>query len=249
MSSQRAERSQFVPARPQKKLRRAEKAIENRRALLRAASKVVARYGYAEASVARITQEAGFAQGTFYLYYKTRQDLLDEVLPFTGEELSKFIRQRVKGAKDAFEVEELSFRAAFDYLQKNPGFYRMLNEAEFSAPRGFKAQFDNAASRYLTSLKRSRDRGELRAYEPRELEVLAYILMGIRFYIYLRFVKSEGGKTLRLPDWVVRTYMKFIRHGLDAGSRRVNGRSILARVTGVRRGGQAVEGPPGGGKQ
>lgn len=240
MSSQAERLAQSPGRRPQKKLRRAEKAMENRRALLRAASKVVARYGYAEASVARITQEAGLAQGTFYLYYNTRQDLLDEVLPFTGEQLSDFIRQRVKGAEDAFDVEELSFRAAFDYLQRNPGFYRMLNEAEFSAPRGFKAQFDNAASRYLASLKRSKDRGELRGYEPRELEVLAYILMGIRFYIYLRFVKAEAGKTLRLPDWVVKTYMKFIRNGLDAESHRMNGRSSVARVAGAARGRQAI---------
>ena len=56
-----------------KKLRRAEKAIENRRAFLRAGAKVVAKYGYAEASIARIAEEAGLAQGTFYLYFPTRQ--------------------------------------------------------------------------------------------------------------------------------------------------------------------------------
>lgn len=206
--------------RPRKRrLRRAEKAAENRRALLRAAAKVVGKYGYAEASVARITQEAGLAQGTFYLYYDSRQHMLDEVLPYVGNELSAYIRARVKGSKDAFDVEEQSFRAAFDYLHKNPGFYRTLNEAEFAAPRGFKAQFQQAANRYLMSLTRSWDRGELRGYEPRELEVLVYMLMAIRFYLYLRFVKSERGRSHRLPEWVINTYMKFIRYGLQAPSK------------------------------
>lgn len=203
-----------------KKLRRAEKAIRNRNALLRAGAKVVARYGYAEASIARIAEEAGLAQGTFYLYFPTRQALLDEVLPFVGERLSEHIRRRVKGATNAFEVEELSFRAAFDFLHDNPGFYRMLNEAEFAAPRGFSTQFENAAGRYLASLKRSSGRGELPGYEPRELEVLVYMLMAVRFYIYLRFVKGNGGKTARLPAWVLRTYMKFIRSGLNASPER-----------------------------
>lgn len=199
-----------------RKPRRAEKAAENQKALLQAAAKVVGKYGYTEASIARITQEAGLALGTFYRYYDSRQDMLDEVLPYVGNELSAFIRGRVKGAKNAFEVEEQSFRAAFDYLHKNPGFYRMLNEAEFAAPRGFTTQFQQSASRYLRSLGRSRGRGELKGYEPRELEVLVYMLMAIRFYLYLRFMKSDSGQIRRLPEWVVDTYMKFIRHGLHA---------------------------------
>ena len=199
-----------------KGLRRAEKAVATRAALLRAAESVVARYGYGEASVARITREAGLAQGTFYLYFSSRQALLDEVLPFAGERLSAYIREHVKGARNTLELEESSFRAAFAYLHENPGFYRMLNEAEFSAPKGFDTQFRNAADRYLASLKRSQGRGELVGYEERELEVLVYMLMAVRFYIYLRFVRRGRGKTKRLPDWVVRTYMKFIRSGMGA---------------------------------
>src|SRR4051812_26598723 len=83
-----------------RKMPRAEKAIENRNALLRAAAKVVGEGGYQQASIARITREAGLAHGTFYLYFDNRQDMLDAVLPFVGEELSLFIRQRVSGARD-----------------------------------------------------------------------------------------------------------------------------------------------------
>src|SRR5688572_1389657 len=80
-----------------RKVPRAEKAIENRNALLQAAAKVVGEVGYQEASIARITREAGLAHGTFYLYFDSRQDMLDAVLPFVGEELSLFIRQRASG--------------------------------------------------------------------------------------------------------------------------------------------------------
>ena len=171
--------------------------------------------GYAQASIAAITQAAGLAQGTFYLYFDSRQDVLDQVLPFVGDDLLASIRPRIKGAKSALEVEEQSFRAAFDYLYRNPGFYRTLNEAEFAAPKGFDAHFQNLASRYLASLKRSRKRGELQGYEPRELEVIVYMLMAVRFYVYLRFVKAAGRKkTAPLPEWVIQAYMKFISHGL-----------------------------------
>jgi AcrR family transcriptional regulator len=197
-----------------RKVPRAEKAIENRNALLRAAAKVVGEVGYQQASIARITREAGLAHGTFYLYFENRQDMLDAVLPFVGEELSLFIRQRVSGARDGFEVEERSFRAAFEYLGRNPGFYRTLNEAEFAAPAGFDKHFSSTADRYLKSLKRSKDNGELTGYSSRELEVLVYMLMAVRFYLYLRFVKADGGEEGRLPEWVAKTYLKFLRGGL-----------------------------------
>jgi len=57
-------------------------------------------------------------------------------------------------------------------------------------------------------------RGELASYAARELEVIAYMLMAVRFYLYLRFVKGDGGDGGRLPEWVTRTYMKFLRGGL-----------------------------------
>ena len=197
-----------------RKVPRAVKAIENRNALLQAAAKVVGEVGYQGASIARITREAGLAHGTFYLYFDTRQEMLDAVLPFVGEELSLFIRQRASGARDGIEVEERSFRAAFEYLARNPGFYRTLNEAEFAAPAGFEKHFSGTADRYLNSLKRTKDNGELADYSVRELEVIVYMLMAVRFYLYLRFVKDDGGEDGHLPEWVVQTYLKFLRGGL-----------------------------------
>jgi AcrR family transcriptional regulator len=214
ITARRSAPTQGAQLLPKKKLRRAEKSAENRNSLLRAAAKVVGEHGYSEASIARITQEAGLAQGTFYLYFDTRQDILEAVLPFVGKGLSAFIRDRVKGSVTALEVEEKSFRAAFEYLRLNPGFYRTLNEAEFSAPKGFATQYRSTARSYLRSLKRSKKRGELAAYSDRELEVLVYMLMAVRFYLYLRFVKSEGKDGGRLPEWVVKTYLKFIQKAL-----------------------------------
>ena len=211
---------------------RAEKAIENRNALLRAAAKVVGEVGYQQASIARITREAGLAHGTFYLYFDTRQEMLDAVLPFVGEELTLFIRQRASGARDGLDLEERSFRAAFEYLARNPGFYRTLNEAEFAAPAGFERHFSSTAGRYLNSLKRSKDNGELSEYSSRELEVLAHMLMAVRFYLYLRFVKADGGDDGRLPEWVVQTYLKFLRGGLAfesaATAKKARGRNSKA---------------------
>lgn len=47
------------------KLNRVERNAWTKQKIFEAATKVVGRYGYAEASVARITEQAGVAQGTF----------------------------------------------------------------------------------------------------------------------------------------------------------------------------------------
>lgn len=198
--------------RPAKKPR-AERVKENRRALERAAAEIVGERGYEATSIARITERAGLAHGTFYRYFESRQDLFDQLLPDIGNELIDFLKSRTSGANNVMDVEERGLRGFFDFLQANPGFYRLLNEAEVAAPSAFEHHIKNLAAHYVASLERSRARGELSGFEARELEVLAFVLMAARFYIYLRFSKTADGPQ-PIPDWVVDTYMKFITHGL-----------------------------------
>jgi TetR/AcrR family fatty acid metabolism transcriptional regulator len=54
---------------------RAEKAL----AILRAAAKVFARSGYFNAKVSDVAREAGVADGTVYLYFKNKDDLLRSI--------------------------------------------------------------------------------------------------------------------------------------------------------------------------
>ncbi|MGY3691726.1 AcrR family transcriptional regulator [Bradyrhizobium sp. USDA 3240] len=192
---------------------RSERVKENRRALVQAAAEIVGERGYEATSIAKITERAGLAHGTFYRYFESRQDLFDQLLPDVGDELIDFLKGRASGASNLMDVEERGLRGFFDFLLENPGFYRLLNEAEVSAPSAFDHHVTNLAAHYVTALERSRARGELVGYEPRELEVLAYILMAARFYMYLRFSKTASGPQ-PIPDWVVATYMKFITHGL-----------------------------------
>src|SRR5436190_19266702 len=79
------------------KLNRVERNAWTKRKIFDAATKIVGKYGYAEASVARITEEAGVAQGTFYNHFESRQELLDRLLPKIGTDMVYFIRERKIG--------------------------------------------------------------------------------------------------------------------------------------------------------
>lgn len=201
-----------APEKPTRRPTRQERAEKTRMKILRAAAKVVGQYGYADASIGRITEAANIAQGTFYLYFKSRQELFDVLLPYVGRDMLEFIREKVRGAASYYEVEERGFRAFFGYLLKNPGFVRVLNEAEVAAPAAHAEHMRVLSEVYVKSLQRSIDNGEIRSFAPEELETVAYIFQGARSYLYLCHIKGKNRK--KLPESVVQTYMKLVRDGL-----------------------------------
>ncbi|MCL4764950.1 MAG: TetR/AcrR family transcriptional regulator [Hyphomicrobiaceae bacterium] len=194
---------------------RADRALETRRKLIDAAAKVVGAEGYANASVAKITALAEIAQGTFYNYFASQQDLFDHLLPELGGELLDFIRARV-GNAEGLRREEIGFRAFFDFLAQRPEFYRILNEAETFSPKAFHDHMRNMAAGYMRALSRSHADGAMPGFETRELEVIVYMLLAARNYLSFRYV-YDSGRARRLPAWVERAYMKLVAGGMRYG--------------------------------
>lgn len=195
---------------------RADKVQETERRLIDAAAKVVGAEGYASASVAKITSLAEVAQGTFYNYFASQQDLFDHLLPEIGGEMLEFIRERLSGIDDSFAREEAGFRAFFEFLQIRPEFYRILNEAETFSPKAFGAHMRNMAAGYLRALSRSHAKGEMPGFSDRELEVVVYALLAARNYLAYRFAAIDG-RARPLPGWVVDAYMKLVTGGMRFG--------------------------------
>jgi AcrR family transcriptional regulator len=195
------------------KLTRAEKSRKIRDDLFDAAAKVVGEVGYANAMVATITARAEVAQGTFYNYFDSRQDLFDQLLPSLGRQMLDFIKAATTGAQSEVEREELGFRAFFGFLKVHPEFYRILYEAETFAPVAFRQHVETVSTNYVRVLKRARDRGEIPRQNDRRLEAIANILMGARHYLCMRYARRDGAHA-DPPEWVMQTYMDLVKHGL-----------------------------------
>lgn len=180
-----------------------------KRRLFDAARRIVGELGYAEASVARITELAGVAQGTFYNHYPNRQALLDSLLPVLGMEMARYIQDRTEMITPEAARENARFRSFFDYLRENPGFLRILNEAEFAAPEAYRRHIANMAAPYQRILARARDRGELAGYSDAELETIVHILMGARSYLSQRYGSAEA-----IEEHVFSAYARLLGGGL-----------------------------------
>lgn len=193
---------------------RREKSELVRDNLLWAAGQVVGESGYATASIARITELANVAQGTFYNYFDSRQDILDALLPTLGQKMLNHVRERSLGGKSFAELEENSFLAFFEFIDNEPHFFRILNEAESFAPKAHKMHFEAVSERYMRFLRHSYQNGEFPGYALEDLEVIVFMLMAARSYLAIRYVYGDG-KHKDIPENVVKTYMKFVRFGLE----------------------------------
>ena len=190
-----------------KKPNRAEKAEATRARLFEAAINIVGEHGYAGTSVARITERAKVAQGTFYNYFESRQDLLDQLLPAISEQLHQHIKARVMAADGPIERERARIVAFFDFLEESPHLFKILSEGPVQAPEGFRRHLEQQTLSYKRAMRYEMKLGNLRISDPDELEVVTEILISSREYLGARFGFVDGRFT-RAPDFVVDAYMK-----------------------------------------
>ena len=96
---------------PTRKLsRREERTKEIREALFKAAFQTVGEFGYAGSTVQLITRRARVANGTFYNYFSSQNELFERLLPELGERLRDFVDKQIRDAADAADVERIMLR-------------------------------------------------------------------------------------------------------------------------------------------
>jgi TetR/AcrR family fatty acid metabolism transcriptional regulator len=84
--------------------RRQDRKLERRQAILRGAVRVFADKGFFHATVAEIARQAGVADGTIYLYFKSKDDILLSIFDDQMAQLTEAAREAVQGLSSAAEA-------------------------------------------------------------------------------------------------------------------------------------------------
>jgi AcrR family transcriptional regulator len=179
--------------------------------LLEAAEHVFAELGYHDASIVKITEAAGVAQGTFYLYFQSKKDVFDELV----RDLNRRVRHAMKDAssqgKTRLEAELLGFGAYFAFTREHTALYRIIRQAEFVSPEMLQYHYEKLADGYIEALHEAKERGETGDIDP---EVTAYALMGMGELIGMRWIL--GSRTKQLPAPVVAEIARIVRCVLES---------------------------------
>jgi AcrR family transcriptional regulator len=161
------------------------RGAETRARLLQAAEAVFAELGYHDASIVKITEAAGIAQGTFYLYFASKKDVFDELV----RDLNRRVRHAMKEASSQgltrLEAERLGFEAYFRFTGEHPALYRIIRQAEFVSPEMLHFHYDRLSAGYVDGLRAAARRGEIGAIDP---EVTAWAMMGMGELIGMRWI-------------------------------------------------------------
>jgi AcrR family transcriptional regulator len=190
---------------------RTERGERTRTRLIKAAEQVFTDLGYHEASIVKITDAAGVANGTFYLYFSGKQDIFDELVDDLNRRVRQAMNQAASRGRTRAEAERLGFDAFFRFTAQHPGLYRVIRQAEFVSPGALRLHYARIAESYAAGLQAAMDTGEIATGDP---EVLAWALMGAGELIGLRWIL--WGDDDEIPPHVYEEAMRFLLRGLGA---------------------------------
>ncbi|MEX0731110.1 MAG: TetR/AcrR family transcriptional regulator [Aquisalimonadaceae bacterium] len=181
---------------------------QTRQKLLSAAEQEFGENGFHTASVSSITRRAGVAQGTFYIYYNSKEEILRELVRFMSRKLRHTLTQATRGISDRLEVERVGLIAFLRFAIEDKNLYRVVLESQFIDESIYREYYEHLAQVYTLRLERAQQSGQVRtssAYGQ------AWALMGMASFLGLRYSVWEG--TLP-PDDIIETALEFIRGGL-----------------------------------
>ncbi len=104
--------SSKVPAEPRKR--------EKYMAIIDAALEAFAEYGYHNCQVAKIARQAGIADGTIYLYFANKEDVLVSVYREKMNEFMTRLKALLQLHTSALEKLSVLVNFHFNHLEKNP---------------------------------------------------------------------------------------------------------------------------------
>ncbi|HXW89194.1 MAG TPA: helix-turn-helix domain-containing protein [Terriglobales bacterium] len=204
---------------PKSRVERAAQARESRREeLLAAATHIFAKKGYRAASVSDVIEAAGVARGTFYLYFRGKQDILFAVIDDLREQQKAFITQlsRQEAQETEADPRELARRGFMGWLrfydQRRDALKILLREANLieAALEPKRAEVRNGVVDYLS--KRIRRLQREGVYQEKlSPEVVSHFLIGMVDEIALSYLQKG-----RKPDleWLADQCASFELDGL-----------------------------------
>jgi len=167
--------------------------------------------GFSDSSIVSITSRAHVALGTFYTYFDSKESLFAALVRDMSSRVKDLVPPATAEARGALDAEARTQRAYLEFVLENKEVYRIIDEAEFVDPEGFRAHYEAAAARIAARLTAGVDSGEMREADEFETQVHAWAYMGMNVFLGLRFCVWERNDPARVAEIANR----LLRRGLQ----------------------------------
>lgn len=171
---------------------------DKRETILRAAIRVFAQNGFFNSKVSDIAKEAGVADGTVYLYFKNKDDILRSIF---DQAMALFIDEARKKIELLSDPEEKLRRLANLHLEKlgSDRDLAIVFQVELRGSTKFMEEFSNTAfAEYLNIIKETFVEGQQKGVFRKDLNptVCAKILFGALDEMVTNWILSKKNYSL-----------------------------------------------------
>jgi len=181
-----------------------------RRKLMEAAEKDFGEKGFHAASVSSITHRAGVGQGTFYLYFRSKEEIFAMLVREIGHELRRRMAIAVTASTTLEEAAHGGISAFLGFAQQHPGLFRIVQESQFVDEPTYREYYHLLEQGYRAGLMEAQQRGYIAGGDA---EVRAWAIIGITHFLGLRYCLWQG----RLPETeVLHDVTRFIARALNS---------------------------------
>ena len=181
------------------------------RKILDAARDEFGERGFAESSIVTITQRAGVALGTFYTYFDSKEAVFQALVRDMSGQVRDHVAPAIGQALGAIDGERRALSSFLEFVRTHRDVYRIIDEAEFVDQATYREHYETTAVRIASRLRAGRDKGEIDpALGDRDLEILAWAMMGANVFLGLRFAVWDEAD----PEIVARVTERLLSRGI-----------------------------------
>jgi len=185
---------------------------ERRAQILEAAEQVFSEKGFMAASIADITQRAGAAQGTFYIYFESKEQLFREVVLELGRQIRFNAREATKEAKDWIEAQVIGLESYLRFVTRRRSIYRIIQQCSVVDRDAWRQFYTAFAEAIEANLRKAEAKGEVSPGDP---EVRTWVLIALATTLGEQV--SDWGKAGEI-DRIMHEAEAILRRGLAPAS-------------------------------
>ena len=185
---------------------------KTRHTLFRAAEKVFGTHGLNHASISEITREAGVAQGTFYIHFKSKSDLVKGFVRHINRNLRREVQCFVTGIADRRDVEWIGMLSFYNFLYRHRSIYRVVPEFEIIGHELGLWYYKKLAQGYIEGLEQGIASQQIRPLSP---VFLARYLMGFTHFIGLKWIVWGNTSQPEIPRALFKDIRELVLFGLS----------------------------------
>jgi AcrR family transcriptional regulator len=167
-----------------------------RNALIHKGRELFSSYGLKKTSITELTNAAGIAQGTFYNFFDSKEELYFEILELEEANSEQFLEDITKSSPSAKDAVRRIIKGTFELFETNPIIRRIYdsNDYELMVRKLPTEKLENHQRsdtlRVLNTIMRIQQKNEMINTQP---EVIAGLLRGI---VILYFHQKEIGREI-----------------------------------------------------